>query len=84
MLSGGPSVAAAAGLNQSTRAECFPLRSSGMFAHACCVTTRLLLVLVARVLLCRSAFKHQETKTTPRSMAMQTIFHGYPGKRIGN
>ena len=32
--------AAVAGLHESTRPECFPLRSSGMFAHACCMTTR--------------------------------------------
>ena len=32
--------AAVAGLHESTWPGCFPLRSSGMFAHACCVTTR--------------------------------------------
>ena len=32
--------AAVAGLHESTWLGCFPLRSSGMFAHACCVTTR--------------------------------------------
>ena len=31
---------AVAGLHESTWPACFPLRSSGMFAHACCVTTR--------------------------------------------
>ena len=31
--------AAVAGLYVSTWLGCFPLRSSGMFAHACCVTT---------------------------------------------
>ena len=32
--------AAVAGLHESTWPGCFPLRSSRMFAHACCVTTR--------------------------------------------
>ena len=32
--------AAVAGLHESTCPGCFPLRSSGMFAHARCVTTR--------------------------------------------
>ena len=32
--------AAVAGLHESTWPGCFPLRTSGMFAHACCVTTR--------------------------------------------
>ena len=32
--------AAVAGLHESTWPRCFPLRSSGIFAHACCVTTR--------------------------------------------
>ena len=32
--------AAVAGLHESTWPGCFPLRSSGMFVHACCVTTR--------------------------------------------
>ena len=32
--------AAVAGLHESTWPGCFPLRPSGMFAHACCVTTR--------------------------------------------
>ena len=32
--------AAVAGLHESTWPGCFPLRSSGVFAHACCVTTR--------------------------------------------
>ena len=31
--------AAVAGLHESTWPRCFPLRSSGMFAYACCVTT---------------------------------------------
>ena len=62
MLSGGPSVDAVAGLHQSNRAKSFPLRSSGIFAHACCVTTSLTAGLV---LLYRSAFKHQEKKNNP-------------------
>ena len=32
--------AAVAGLHESTWPGCFPLRYSGMFAHARCVTTR--------------------------------------------
>ena len=34
--------AAVAGLHESTWPGCFPLRSSGMFAHPCCVTTRVI------------------------------------------
>ena len=34
--------AAVAGLHESTWPGCFPLRSPGMFAHACCVTTRVI------------------------------------------
>ena len=33
--------AAVAGLHESTWPGYFPLQSSGMFAHACCVTTRM-------------------------------------------
>ena len=32
--------AAVAGLHKSAWRGCFPLWSSGMFAHVCCVTTR--------------------------------------------
>ena len=54
--------AAVAGLRESTWPGCFPLRSSGMFAHACCVTTRVTASVGSDSLALWPDFKNQEKK----------------------
>ena len=78
-----PPGAAVAGLHESTWPGCFPLRSSGMFAQARCVTTRVTAgVGGSGLALCLGFQKSGGKKqTTPRSITMQTIFHGNPGKK---
>ena len=78
--------AAIAGLHESTRPGCFPLRSSGMFAHACCVTTRVTAGVGGGGLALRLGFQKSGKKrqTTPRSTIIQAFLHGYPGKKRGN
>ena len=75
--------AAVAGLHESTWPGCFPLRSSGMFAHAYCVTTRVTAGVGGGSLALWLGFQKPAKKrqTTPRSIIMQTFFHGNPGKK---
>ena len=54
--------AAVAGLHESTWPGCFPLRSSGMLAHACCVTTRVVDGVGGGGLALWLDFKNQEKK----------------------
>ena len=78
--------AAVAGWHESTWPGCFPLRSSGMFAYACCVTTRVTAgVGGGGLALCLGFQKSgKKRQTTPRSIIMQTFFRGNPGKIRGN
>ena len=70
--------AAVAGLHESTWPGCFPLRSSGMFAHACCVTAHVTAGVGGGGLALWPGFKKsgEKRQTTPRSIIMQTFFHG--------
>ena len=78
--------AAVAGLHESAWPGCFPLRSSGMFAHACCVTTRVTAGVGGGGLALWLGFQKsgRRRQTTLRSKIMQTFFHGNPGIKIGN
>ena len=66
--------AAVAGLNESTRPGCFPLRSSGMSAHACCVMTRVTAGVGGGIMARLSKVREKRRQTTPRSIIMQTFF----------
>ena len=74
--------AAVAGLHESTWPGCFPVRSSGMFAHACFVTTRVTAGVGGGRLALWLGFQRsgKERQTTPRSIIIQTFFHGNHGK----
>ena len=78
--------AAVAELHESIWPECLPLRSSGMFAHACCVTTRVTAGVGGGGLALWLGFQTSGKKrqTTPRSTIIQTVLHGNPGKKRGN
>ena len=75
--------AAVTGLHESSWPGCFPLRSSEMFAHAFCVTMHVTAGVggggVASWLGFQKSGKNRQT--TPRSIIMQTFFHGNPGKK---
>ena len=81
--------AAVAGLHESTRPGCFPLqRSSGMFAHACCVTTRVTAgvggwrsCLMSRLSKIR---KKRQTTNNPALDNSTDVFHGNPRISRGN
>ena len=78
-----PGAAVAGLLHESTWPGCFPLRSSGMFAHACCVTTRVTAGgggVGLALWLCFQASRKQ-IQTTPRSIILQTFFNGNPGEK---
>ena len=75
--------AAVAALHESTWPGCFPLRSSRMFAHACCVTMRVTAGVGGGSLYC-SAVKNQEKKDKqPGVDNNAAVFHGNPGKKRG-
>ena len=75
--------AAVTGLHESSWPGCFPLRSSEMFAHACCVTMRVTAGVGGGGVASWLGFQKSGKKrqTTPRSIIMQAFFHGNPGKK---
>ena len=75
--------AAVAGLHESTWPGCFPLRSSVMLAHTCCVTMRVTAGVGGGGLASWLGFQKSCKKrlTTPRSITMQTFFHGILEKK---
>ena len=73
---------AVAGLREPTWPGCFPLRSSGMFAHACCVTTRVTAGVGGGGLALWLGFQKSGKKTTNRALDNnEDVFHGNPGKK---
>ena len=71
-------------LHESTWPGCFPLRSSGMFAHVCCVTTGVTAGVVGGGLALwlgyqKSGKKIPKVQTTALDNNA-TFFHGNPGK----
>ena len=74
---------AVARLHESTWLGCFTLRSSGMFAHSCCVTTRVTAGVGGGGLALWLGFRKSGKKrqTTPHSIIMKTFFIGNPGKK---
>ena len=77
--------AAVAGLHESTWLGCFPLRSSGLFAHACCVTTHVTAGVGGGGLALWLGFKNQGKKeNSPVLDNNADVFSGNPGKERGN
>ena len=75
--------AAVAGLHESIRPGCFPLRSSGMFAYACCVTTRVAAGVGGGGLALWLGFQNSGKKKTNNHALDNNadVFHGNPGKK---